>query len=297
MKFELHVPETFNSAKLVGVFEDGSPAWHEARADGIGGSDVSAIVGLNPYESPYSLWAQKTGQIQPEPVNNWSVRFGKAFEEPILQMWQEENPDYTVYRTGTYMHGERPYLRANPDALAQHEDGTWILIEVKTSRNFWDETPPGYRAQVMHYMDVLGIEKACLVAVAGWNYWEDWIEYDEFEASSRRAVLEYFWKMVLEETPPAIDGAEATYEAVRKIHPQIDPELEVEIEGLHHLLNLAEDFEFAKESLTQAKSEVLAQMGKAKSAYFMEGDKKYFCVTRQARGGGTPFLVLNKGKR
>lgn len=297
IKFELHAPETFNSAKLVGVFEDGSPEWHEARADGIGGSEVSAIVGLNEYESPYSTWAKKTGKILIEPLTNWSVRFGKAFEEPILKLWQEEHPEYTVYRTGTYMHGEYPYLRANPDALAQDQEGNWILIEVKTSRNFWEETPPGYRAQVMHYLDVLGIEKACLVAVAGWNYWEDWIEYDEFEAGARREVLRYFWKMVLEETPPSLDGSDSTYETVRRVHPEIDPDLEVEIDGLHHLANLNSDFELAKESLTLAKSEVLAAMGKAKSAYFMHDGHKFTIATRQARGKGAPFLVIKKGRK
>ena len=295
MKFELHTPQEFNTAKLVGVFEDGSPAWHEARADGLGGSDVAAAIGLSPYESPYSLWAKKTGQVLPEPVHNWSVRFGKAFEEPILQLWQEEHPEYEVFRTGTYMDGEHSFLRANPDALARDPDGNWILIEVKTSRNFWDQTPGAYRAQVMHYMDVLKIEKACVVAVAGWNYWEDWIDYDKFEADSQRSALEWFWKMVLEETPPKIDGSEPTYEAVRKMHPDIDPDLEVEIEGLHHLINLQADMETAKETFTQAKSEILASMGKAKSAYMVIDGKKFTCATRQARGKGTPFLVINKG--
>ena len=295
-KFELHAPEKFNNAKLVGVFTDGSSEWHEARADGLGGSEVGAALGLSEWESPYSLWSKKTGKVLPEEIRNWPIRFGKAFEDPILELWQEEHPEYTVYKTDTYMHGDDPFLRANPDAIAQDPEGNWIVIEVKTSRNYWEETPAAYRAQVMHYLDVLGIEQACLVAVAGMNYYEDWIEYDKFEADSQRSALEWFWKMVVEDTPPKIDGSDATFQAVRKSHPDIDPDLEVEIEGLHHLANLNSDFELAKESLMQAKSEVLASMGKAKSAYFTIDGRKFTIATRQSKAGGAPYLVIRKGR-
>ena len=60
---DLHAPKKFNEATLLGVFESGTSAWHEAREDSIGGSEVSTIMGLNPYESAYALWAKKTGKI------------------------------------------------------------------------------------------------------------------------------------------------------------------------------------------------------------------------------------------
>ena len=33
------------------------------RSRYIGGSDAAAVVNLNPYSSPYSLWAEKTGKV------------------------------------------------------------------------------------------------------------------------------------------------------------------------------------------------------------------------------------------
>ena len=295
--FELYAPNKINCANLLGVFEDGTSEWHEARADGIGGSEVSAILGLNEYESPYSLWAKKVGEVPILPVENWSVRFGKAFEEPILRLWAEDNPDYTVYRTGTYADGDLPFMRANPDALAQHKDGHWIVIEIKTSRNSWVETPSGYEAQVMHYMDILGIEKAVIVAVAGWNYYEDWIDYDDFVARAQREAIEKFWKYVVDNERPSFDGSDATYETVRRRHPEIDEDLSIEIDGIHHLAHIAEKFDQAKADLNQAKSEVLDVMGKAKYAYFEHDGEKHIVATRQARGEGLPYLVIKKGKR
>jgi len=295
--FEVYAPEKINNANLIGVFEDGTSEWHEARADGIGGSEVSAILGLNDFESPYSLWAKKTGVIPIVPVENWSVRFGKAFEDPILKLWAEDNPDYTVYKTGTYADGEDPFMRANPDALAQHEDGSWIVIEIKTSRNSWNSTPDGYRAQVTHYMDILGITKSVIVAVAGWNYYEDWIDYDEFEASAQRKAIREFWTYIESGDEPDFDGSEVTYEILRKQNPELDPELAVEIDGIHQLWHLQEQADKAKKELNKTKSEVLRLMGKAKYAYFEHEGEKHVVATRQSRLDGLPYLVIKKGKK
>lgn len=32
--------------------------WEKLRSTTIGGSDAAAILGLNPYKSPYALWAE-----------------------------------------------------------------------------------------------------------------------------------------------------------------------------------------------------------------------------------------------
>lgn len=40
--------------------------WLQARVNRIGGSDASAIVGLNPYKTNIDLYMEKTGQITPE---------------------------------------------------------------------------------------------------------------------------------------------------------------------------------------------------------------------------------------
>ena len=36
--------------------------WRKLRSGYIGGSDAAVVVGLNPYASAYSLWAEKTGR-------------------------------------------------------------------------------------------------------------------------------------------------------------------------------------------------------------------------------------------
>ena len=38
--------------------------WLSIRKKYIGGSDAGAIVGLDEYKTPYSLWAEKTGKTE-----------------------------------------------------------------------------------------------------------------------------------------------------------------------------------------------------------------------------------------
>jgi putative phage-type endonuclease len=292
--FEIYAPEKINTANLLGIFEADSEEWHAARKDSIGGSEISTILGLNPFESPYALWAKKTGKIPSSIEPNWAIRFGKAFEYPILKLWQEEHPEYEIFTTGTYQDSLLPFRHANPDALARNkETGEWIVIEVKTGRQTWEELPAGYCAQVQHYLDVLGLQKAALVAVAGMTWYDFWIERDDFEIEIARQKAIDFQACIFADQRPEWDGSESTYEAVRYQHPQIE-DSEVEIEGLENLLTLQREYDLANERLRQCKSEVLDRMGKSKFAYAVIEGKRRKVASRQAKRDGLPYLIVHK---
>lgn len=292
--FEIYAPEKINNAVLLGIFEADSPEWHEARKDSIGGSEISTILGLNPFESPYALWAKKTGKIPNTLEPNWAIRFGKAFEYPILKLWQEEHPEFEIFTTGTYQDGLLPFRHANPDALARNkETGEWIVIEVKTGRQTWEDLPAGYYAQVQHYLDILGLKRAALVAVAGMTWYDFWIERDDFEIEIARQKAIDFQACLFADQRPEWDGSESTYEAVRYQHPEIENS-EVEIEGLENLRTLQREYDLAAERLRQCKSEVLDRMGRSKYAFAFIDGKKVKVASRQAKKDGLPYLVVHK---
>jgi putative phage-type endonuclease len=293
---ELHAPAEFNGAKLVGVFESGTSAWHEARADSLGGSEIAIAMSLSQWESPYALWAKKTGKIENPPLTNWAVRFGQAFEEPILKLWAEEHPEYEVFVTGTYQDCEHSWLHANPDALARHrKTGDWLVVEVKTARTSFEALPANYEAQVRHYMMVMKIDRAVVVAVAGMTWQEFWVERDDFTEQVQLDAARRFMSHVINDTKPDYDGAESTYEVIRKMHPEID-DSEIEIDGLHQLALAQQEFDAAEAKFYQMKSWVLDLMGKAKHAYIVADGQKIRLASRQARRDGVPYLVVKKGK-
>ena len=111
--------EPTNGAKLLGNFPSGSAAWHELRADGIGGSEIGTILGLNPWESPFYLHASKTGKIPPKVLDSFAVKLGNILEPVILnQIIPDQHPDWHLETVGTYQHPTLPFLHANPAALA-----------------------------------------------------------------------------------------------------------------------------------------------------------------------------------
>ena len=292
---ELYAPEILNDAKLLGIYDAGSPEWHAARTFSVGGSEVGTILGLNPYESAYALWAKKTGKIPSQIKENWAIRFGKAFEGPILGLWEEEHPDWELFETGTYQDAEYDFMHVNPDALARHrETGEWQIIEVKTARQTWDVVPPAYIAQVLHYAGVLKIQRMTLVAVAGMTWNEYDIPFNQLQIDIQREAIIRFWESVVNDIKPDWDGSESTYNAVRLQHPEIDPR-EVFLGDIgFELIDAQKDADRAAERLLYAKSAALGKMQDAKWGTIRLDDGTTKRVASRQIRGGNPVLITNR---
>lgn len=279
------------TAVLIGHFEPGSPDWHAARADGLGGSEIAPVLGLSPWESRFSLWHRKAGRVGPVEESG-EMEWGKRLEAPILAKYRDEHPDLD-YRTinGTFHHPERPWQIANPDLLT-----TDRIVEAKLSvfgdgfgEPGTDEIPVYYRCQVLWYLDVLGYERADVaVLVGGCDYREYTVRYDAAEAQLLRDAAVDFLATIVAGERPDIDAHGATYQVIREMHPEID-EADVDLEN-----ELAERYIAARCALADAtETEQLARslvadaMGHAKRALW-DGQT---IATRQARGDGTPYVV------
>lgn len=288
----------FPGATFIGDFTPEQPEWHELRSRGIGGSEIGTIMGLNPWESAYALWAKKSGKIDGTVEENWAIRLGKAFEEPILKLFQEQHPELEVYTCGTFRSNHKDFMHANPDAMAYNpKTGEWIVVEVKTARSSWESVPQHYIAQVQHYMYVMGVTRSIVVAVAGMNYGEYEIEADKFQQLTQVDMAVAFWHKLLNNEKPDWDGSESTYQAVRLMHPDIDnTECDLGDLGVHLYLAQVKADE-ATEEFTKLKSIVMDAMGKSKLG-FTEDDEgnKYRVASRQIRGGKATLIVHRKGK-
>lgn len=291
---EIHTPERFNKAELVGTFDAGSAEWLEARYSGIGGSDIGTILGLNPWESAYALWAKKTKQIPESDLSgNVRVRLGQKFERPILEMWQEDNPDWKIFETATYRHSQYPYMMANPDALAYNEStGEWIVIEVKTSAMPWEEVPAHYYAQVQHYMFVMGIKRALLIGVVGWQWWESEIVASDFETEVALDYATRFWNDVQNGTKPDWDGSDATFKAVKAMNPEVE-DGEVDLEWGGELFEAQRVADESFQHLQKLKSMTLDKMQSARHAYGFVNGERVRVASRQMRGS-TPTLIVRR---
>jgi len=293
IKGKLDLQELLEAVQ-VGDFENGSQEWLDLRNEPgvIGGSDIGAIAGLSPYESPITKWAKKTGKISDEIKPSMAMRLGTKLEAPILDIFSEEHPELELYTTGTWANKDKPWMRANPDALYKTADGSWGVLEVEFSRDYWSEVPQHYRTQVLWYMATFGITQAKLVALAGSSYQEYDIEWDEFEAQSLITAAERFRSHIEADKMPDWDGSASTFETIRAINPNIeDGEVDLDDLGQHYFNKLTEYNKVEKE-LTELKSRVLSAMeGKKRGLVYGE-----HLISLRSRGAGLPYLHHEKGK-
>ena len=291
------------NAILLGALEPNSPEWDDIRSRGIGGSEIAAVVGLSPWVSRFALWHRKRGTLGKQDVNA-GMNWGHRLEPVVCDAFAERHDMLDIEPAGTYCHKERPWQLANVDRLLYDDEfrpNPVGLLEVKTAHQYdaheWgptgtDEIPPYYRCQVLWYMDVLDVPEAHLaVLIGGSDYREYQIAYAADEAEWLREQGAEFWQTVLDGSPPELDGSDATYEAVRKLHPEINGE-DVEIDQALYAAyaTTKKKADEAKAEHQKAKSEVLEAMGEAKRAVIVADDLTIPVLRRQPGRGGSVSL-------
>jgi putative phage-type endonuclease len=279
--------EALGFAKYLGTFEPGSAEWHNARK-GIGGSDIASVMDKNPWKSAYTLYCEKTGLIDSNIEPSMPMKLGTAFEPVIRQLFQESNSDWlTVHETGTWASVEDPKSVANVDGIIEWKNGKLSILEIKFTRQYWDELPEHYNLQVQHYLWVLGLDSAMVVAVAGGDWKEFEVVRDDSLIETMKTRLRAFYGFLDSKTAPDYDGSESTYETVRELSEGIE-DGELELGSMwSNLLQAKLEFDQWDKQFKAHKSAVLAFMNGTKYGLF-QGEK---VIALQARNG-KPFITF-----
>lgn len=136
--------------------------WKAKRIKGIGGSDASALVGMNPWKDSNTLWKEKKRIIIPEDISDKPyVQYGIKSEEYLRELFALDFPQYEVqYQDNTTLQSTKyPWMLYSPDGLLyERETGRRGIFENKTTnilqsmqREKWnDQVPDNYYIQVLH---------------------------------------------------------------------------------------------------------------------------------------------------
>ncbi|HEX3074729.1 MAG TPA: YqaJ viral recombinase family protein [Ignavibacteriales bacterium] len=114
--------------------------WLAKRRDGIGGSDVGAICGLNRYKTPLDIYNEKLGGSNQE--DNERMFWGRELEDPIANYWAKVAGRKIEHRLESFIHKTIPYLFASPDRIILEDENdnelpkTRGILEVKTAGIF-----------------------------------------------------------------------------------------------------------------------------------------------------------------
>ena len=197
--------------------------WLEHRRCGIGGSDAATIVGLNPYSSLLTLWADKTGRL-PDKEDNEAMRIGRDLEEYVAQRFCEATGKKVRRENAILYNSDYPYSHANVDRRIVGENA---ILECKTTNMFnrsdfeGGEIPLYYFCQVQHYLAVTECERAYLaVLVLGKAFYWFEIERDQEQIDALMTAEKEFWGAhVLNDQAPEPNGSEADTATLRAVYP------------------------------------------------------------------------------
>lgn len=177
---------------------DDRESWLAGRsAQGIGGSEAAAAIGLSPWMTPLELWRLKTGQTQPKDLSgNAAVEQGVKWEPILRDLFAATHPEHQIehYPYDMLYQTERPWLFATLDGELyegyKHEfdsmyDGEYRpqrkgILEIKTAtptgKAGWAEwsdgkMKPSYYVQCLHQLLATGYDFvrlfACLFSMDG----------------------------------------------------------------------------------------------------------------------------------
>lgn len=168
--------------------------WLKNRGHGVGGSDCSAVIGLNPYKTNLQLWQEKVGLKEQPIIENEHTKYGQACEEALRKIFEA---DFVGKLCVSHQSNEllirkdKPWLRASLDGeIEVLEDCTIVsfhygntdkpetdfilklkkgmhgVLEIKTAdilssmhKEKWgEEIPDNYYCQTLHYLNVTGYD-------------------------------------------------------------------------------------------------------------------------------------------
>ncbi len=192
--------------------------WLKFRGKGIGGSSISTILGINPYQSRYDLWLQITGREEPPVVNNHMMA-GIFLEDGVANWFQHETGHHVVKASAENLimeHPKYPFIKASPDRKVflnksrKHNDTA--IMEIKTTGLTIDpdDVPMTFYIQGMFYAGFWEYPK---VIVCWYSRFTNTINYKEYDFNQElfdmiidQAVS--FWNdYILTDKPPPAETA------------------------------------------------------------------------------------------
>lgn len=190
----------------------------------IGGSDCGTILGFNPWKSAYTLWLEKTGQVEVEDISNeLPVWIGSNIEDVVAKRFELETSKKVKRSNISYGVKEYPFLRGHIDRLIVGEKA---LLECKTTSSYnrteYDsgDIPPTHYCQIQLYLLVTGFDHAYYAVIRdNREFFTMRVDRnDEFIEKTMLPALTAFWHCVETKTPPVIDGSESTRKSIDGTH-------------------------------------------------------------------------------
>ena len=279
------------SINHVGVYTKRDAGWIKPGSPEhlsmISPSKVGAIMGLSRWETPYSLWCRMKGLLPDEEPKD-AYDLGHDIEPLAANRWRRKNP-------GWRLSPDEVQFIVDPDHFGFPAMATLDrrgvrgrsrrVVEFKLARDQNDadkwgddlsgDLPADYWTQVLVGMlftgwtDIPGHLLAMGPRIDDERIYE--VVYDADAKKEAAFIIEEcrrFYESLQADERPELDDKPATYETVRKLHPDIEQGTEVELtpELAEEFLTATTDLKVMESAARLAKTRVLDVMKNAQYA-------------------------------
>lgn len=190
----------------------GRGPWLKARLEGIGGSEVGALIGVNEHETTWSIWKKKTGDQPDKELTGAPIEWGHRLEEVVAAKTAEEIGLVSRFAGGLWAWPDKPHIRVTPDRLATRPRSWKALgiIECKTAGDgeHWESgtihpkshgtgaAPLSYQAQLQWQMGILGLKigwLGCYVSNMARDFFTVEVHFDPDWFGEMVHAADVFW--------------------------------------------------------------------------------------------------------
>lgn len=208
------------------------------RAGKIGGSTVAAILGISPYSSAWAEWVRVVG-LADDDDDDERFAIGRDLESGLASAFSRKTGLMIAGEQMEVVHPRHKQFVGHIDGLVfegpadeRSIDHALGIVEHKTQfGKAWDEVPPYYQAQAQFYLWVTGLER-CWFSVLFSNFRHEIYEVPADRVDQRLIAWRAwrFWRdHCVPHVPPAVDGSDATTDALRELWPRHEPGTSVDV--------------------------------------------------------------------
>lgn len=241
----------------------------QTRAEGcIGASDAAAVLGLDKYRSPLSVWRGLRGEPRserPQFVQD-AAKFGQLLEPIIRGLYAQQTKSAVYVPKASAVLDD--WLRCTPDGYVfcdsaipgtseceRQPEGADGLLQVKTASAYkadeWADgrVPPAYEVQVRVEMAVTGLPWCDLVCLIGGQRMTAPVRIvrDEKLEHNILTALWVFWQKVQTGEEPDVDGSDSWREYASARMRKSDVEL-IADEDTNRLIGQLREFRRAEQA-------------------------------------------------
>jgi len=233
------------------------------RTGFIGGSDISAVMGMNRWKTPLQLWSEKTGKIEPKDLSeNEAVEMGTELEETVARIFTKRTGMKVRRASKDYKHPVDSFISCQVDRLVE---GTDELLECKTASAYklkeWegDEIPAEYILQVQWQLGITGRSIGHIaVLIGGQKFMYKKIEFDLVMFNNMLKQAHTFWHLVQTKQAPIAMGNDSSF--MIELFPKEENEEMQEIQEMNASIALLQQLKATIKDTIEQKDEIEAKL-------------------------------------